>query len=127
MLHTSGYIILLVHVYDGVSYHVCWKTFDEYFVSFVLGSLEAEQEAAQLELCGGPGVLGLLHGVAHPQHLPRHLPALPVTAQVLLHVRLLLEALATDRAGEGALARVHPPVLPQVVLGGKLFSTYGTI
>ena len=37
-------------------------------------------------------VLGVLHGVAHPEHLARHLTLLPVTAQVLLHVRLLLEA-----------------------------------
>ena len=38
------------------------------------------------------GVLGVLHGVAHPEHLARHLALLPMTAQVLLHVRLLLEA-----------------------------------
>ena len=38
------------------------------------------------------GIFGVLHGVAHPEHLPGHLALLPVTTQVLLHVRLLLEA-----------------------------------
>ena len=38
------------------------------------------------------GVFGVLHGVAHPEHLAGHLTLLPMTAQVLLHVRLLLEA-----------------------------------
>ena len=38
------------------------------------------------------GVFGVLHGVAHPEHLACNLSLLPVTAQVLLHVRLLLEA-----------------------------------
>ena len=39
-------------------------------------------------------VFGVLHGVAHPEHLASHLALLPMTAQVLLHVRLLLEALS---------------------------------
>ena len=40
------------------------------------------------------GVFGVLHGVAHPEHLAGHLTLLPMTAEVLLHVRFLLEALS---------------------------------
>ena len=40
------------------------------------------------------GVFGVLHGVAHPEHLAGHLTLLPMTAEVLLHMRLLLEALS---------------------------------
>ena len=74
-----------------------------------------------------PALLGFLHGVSHPHHLAGHLTPLSVAAQVFLHVRLLLKSLATHRAGEGALSRVDPPVLPQVVLGSKLFSTHRTV
>ena len=74
-----------------------------------------------------PALLGLLHGVAHPHHLAGHLTPLTVAAQVFLHVCLLLEALATHRAGKGPLSRVDPPVLTQVVLGSKLFSTHRTV
>ena len=38
------------------------------------------------------GVFRVLHGVAHPEHLPGNLALLPMTTQVFLHVRLLLEA-----------------------------------
>ena len=73
------------------------------------------------------GVLGVLHGVAHPKHLAGHLTLLPMTAEVLLHVRLLFEALSTHRAGERSFPGVNPPVLSKVVSRCKLFSTNWTI
>ena len=72
-------------------------------------------------------VFGVFHGVAHPVHLPSHLTLLAVAAEVLLHVRLLFEALSTHRAGERSFPGVNPPVLSKVVSRCKLFSTNWTI
>ena len=41
---------------------------------------------------------------------------------MLLHVRLLLEALPTRRAAVGPLPGMHAAVRLQVVFGGKLFA-----
>ena len=72
-------------------------------------------------------VFWILHGVAHPENLPCNLSLLTVAAQVLLHVRLLLETLSTDGAGERSFPGVNSPVLSKVVPRGKLFSTHRTI
>ena len=72
-------------------------------------------------------VFWVFHGVAHPEHLAGHLPLLAVAAEVLLHVRLLLEPLSTDRAGERTFPGVNSPVLSKVVPRCKLFSTHWTV
>ena len=72
-------------------------------------------------------VFWVFHGVAHPEHLAGHFPLLTVATQVLLHVRLLLEPLSTDGAGEWTFPGVNSPVLSKVVPRCKLFSTHWTV
>ena len=73
------------------------------------------------------GIFWVFHGVSHPEHLPCDLPLLTVAAEVLLHVRLLLETLSTDGTGERSFPGVNSPVLSKVVSRCKLFSTHWTI